>query len=156
MSPSLHLELPGRGALRLRHLLLDFNGTLARDGRLLRGVGGRLRRLRRRLWIEVLTADTFGTAQRALANSGVPVTIVANGAEKLARVRALGANSVAAIGNGRNDLAMLEAAALSICVIGPEGACAQALAAADLVAPTIGVALDVLLEPARLIASLRE
>ena len=37
-------KIPGFGALRLEHLVLDYNGTLALDGRLLRGVGPRLRR----------------------------------------------------------------------------------------------------------------
>ncbi|MDI3259031.1 MAG: HAD hydrolase family protein [Sinobacteraceae bacterium] len=156
MSPNIHVDIPGRGTLRLRHLLLDFNGTLARDGYLIRGVGQRLERLRKKLWIEVLTADTFGTARRALARSGVPVTIVGSGADKLARLRALGADGVTAIGNGRNDLAMFKAAALSICVVGPEGACTETLAAADLAAPDIATALDLLLYPERLIASLRE
>ena len=32
------LEIPGYGAVRLAHLVLDYNGTLAVDGRLASGV----------------------------------------------------------------------------------------------------------------------
>ncbi|HTT08506.1 MAG TPA: hypothetical protein VMH34_06930 [Gammaproteobacteria bacterium] len=78
----LKIDIPGRGKLFLRHLVLDFNGTLARDGRLMRGVTGRLRRLRRILAIEVLTADTFGTASRALRQTGIPCTVINNGRGK--------------------------------------------------------------------------
>ena len=50
---------------------------------------------------------------------------------------------------------MLQAAALGIAVIGPECAAAEALAAADIVAPNILAALDLLLNPLRLVATLR-
>ena len=58
--------IPGLGTLRLQHLVLDFNGTLALDGRLLPGVRPRLRRLARRLELHVVTADTFGSVRRVL------------------------------------------------------------------------------------------
>ncbi len=151
----LNIEIPGRGELLLRHLVLDFNGTLACDGRLIRGVAGRLKKLRKILAIEVLTADTFGTASRALRRTGIPCTVIANGRDKARRVRTLGASSVVAIGNGRNDLEMFRAAALSICVLGAEGAFSQAVTTASLVAPSIHAALDLLLNPGRLTAGLR-
>lgn len=151
----LDLEIPGRAPLRLRRLLLDFNGTLARDGCLLRGVGVKLERLRQRLAVEVLTADTFGTARQSLAHFGIPCTVVANAAAKAERVRSLGGDSVIAIGNGRNDVAMFDAAALAIAVVGAEGLACTALHAADLIAPDIGHALDLLLLPQRLVATLR-
>jgi len=45
----LSVQVPGFGTLRIAHLVLDYNGTLARDGRLLRGVKVRLERLARSL-----------------------------------------------------------------------------------------------------------
>jgi len=50
---------------------------------------------------------------------------------------------------------MLQAAALGIAVIGPEGAAADTLHAADIVAPNIHAALDLLLHPLRVVATLR-
>ena len=50
---------------------------------------------------------------------------------------------------------MLKEAALGICVLGGEGASREAIANADLVALHINDALDLLLKPDRLVATLR-
>jgi soluble P-type ATPase len=50
---------------------------------------------------------------------------------------------------------MLAAATVGVAVMQAEGAAAETLAAADIVVATIGDALDLLLRPARLIATLR-
>jgi soluble P-type ATPase len=60
-----------------------------------------------------------------------------------------------AIGNGRNDVNMLAEAALGIAVMGPEGTSSEAVRAADVVVMSINEALDVLLHPERLKATLR-
>ncbi len=65
------IDIPGFGALRLEHLVLDYNGTLAADGELLPGVGEALRALARDVRIHAITADTFGRAAEMLA--GLPV-----------------------------------------------------------------------------------
>lgn len=155
----LTLEVPGGRPLRLEHLVLDFNGTLACDGELIAGVSERLARLADRLSIHVVTADTFGTAARALA--GLPcalVSLAAGGqaAAKLAFVRELGCERTACIGNGMNDRLMLEAAALGIAVVQREGAAPSALAAADVVCPGIVEALDLFVHPLRIAATLRD
>ena len=67
----------------------------------------------------------------------------------------LGQVSVVAIGNGNNDVGMLAAAGLGIAVLGPEGTASRALTAADLVAGDICSALELLLFPQRLFATLR-
>ncbi len=59
------------------------------------------------------------------------------------------------IGNGFNDVLVLEAAPLSLVVLGPEGASSAALRAADVVCATATDALDLLLEPTALSATLR-
>jgi soluble P-type ATPase len=60
---TLVVELPGTPALELDHLLLDINGTLTRDGRLLDGVADAVTGLRDVVSIRLLSADTFGSAQ---------------------------------------------------------------------------------------------
>lgn len=154
----LDLEIPGTGRLELRYLALDFNGTLALDGALLPGVAERLPALAERLDILAVTADTFGTVREALAGLPVEVRVLAPGPEdraKLALLRDLGAKGCAAIGNGRNDRLMLREAGLGLAVLGPEGLCAEALSAADVVVPDIRAGLDLLLHPRRLVATLR-
>ncbi|MBC7106278.1 MAG: HAD family hydrolase, partial [Firmicutes bacterium] len=134
----------------LRHLVCDLNGTLALDGQVRVATRERLERLANWLDICVLTADTLGMAAQAL--KGIPVRLVTVRGEdtpsaKVEVVKELGPKSVVAIGNGRNDRLMLAEAALGIAVLGPEGASPWALAAADIVVPSIEDALDLLLLP---------
>jgi soluble P-type ATPase len=152
------IDIPGFRVLHILHLVLDYNGTLAADGELLPGVGEALRALAGEVRIHVITADTFGRAAEMLA--GLPVDLViapatAQDEAKLEFVTALGADRVVAIGNGRNDRRMLEAAALGIAVIQREGASAESLRCADVVATDVLDALDLLRHPRRLIATLR-
>ncbi|HUL91357.1 MAG TPA: hypothetical protein VLV56_03315 [Burkholderiales bacterium] len=154
----LEIDIPGFARLSLQHLVLDYNGTLALDGRLLPGVRRRLSTLSRALEIHVVTADTFGAARAALA--GLPCRALILPARrqdraKLAYVKRLGAARTACIGNGRNDRLMLKAAALGIAVLQGEGAAGVTLAEADIVIPAIAEALDLLAKPLRLTASLR-
>jgi soluble P-type ATPase len=160
------LDIPGRQRIELEHLVCDFNGTLAEDGCLWEGLAWRVTRVAAVLQMHVLTADTYGTAERAAALlqeacdasrvSGPVWARVASGIEKEEYVQRLGPQSVVAIGNGSNDVAMLRAAALSICVMGSEGACTQALLACQLVVTNPIDALDAVLRPSRLTATLRE
>jgi len=152
------LSIPGFGRLRLRHLVLDYNGTLALDGRPLPGARPRLERLARSLRIHVITADTFGKARSGLRGVTCKLEILTGGGEdraKAAYVRRLGANRVACIGNGRNDRLMLRVARVGIVVVQSEGASVEAAAAADLLVPSVTDALDLLLKPRRLTATLR-
>ena len=151
----LSVAIPGAAVLQLRHLLVDFNGTIARDGQLIVGVAERLVALRRVLEVEVLTGDTYGTVAQALSGLSVRHTVVQTGADKTARARALLSAGVAAVGNGRNDVDMLRTATLGVAVLGPECSHALTLSAAQLVAPDILAALDLFLQPQRLIACLR-
>jgi soluble P-type ATPase len=105
----------------------------------------------------VITADTFGTAAR-LHGQGIQTQVLPPGDQveaKAALVRALGASQTIAIGNGSNDEAMVREAAVGIAVVGQEGASARTVLAADIVVARIEDALDLLLTPARLIATLR-
>jgi P-type E1-E2 ATPase len=157
------LEIPGRGAYRLAHLVLDVNGTVVAGGQLIAGVRERLLALRQ-AGIEVhwITADTRGRQATLDAELGWPAVRIAPGqtggeaAQKAAFVRQLGARQVVAIGNGSNDAAMLREAALGIAVLGPEGLALDALTAADVVAPDIHAALGLLQDPARLVATWRK
>ena len=153
---SLDIEIAGRPPLHLTHVVvLDVNGTLTDRGRLVVGVADRLAILARQLVPQLLSADTFGNAAAIADALGVEFIRVPDGDAKESHIRSLGANGCAAIGNGRNDAAMLGAAGLGIAVIGPEGAHATAIAAADLVTAAITDALALLTAPQTLVATLR-
>ena len=156
---TISMDIPGLGEQCWEHLVLDINGTLTVDGSLLPGVSGRLRTLADRLLVELLTADTRGTAAGLARELGVQATRVESGQEaeqKRAHVMALGAERVIAIGNGNNDALMLREAGLGIAVLEREGASLAALKAADLVVREINDALDLLLHPTRLLSTLRK
>lgn len=153
----IEVSIPGFRDLQLSHLVLDFNGTLAVDGKLLPGVGEAITALAAHLKIHVLTADTFNAAAQ-VTTLPVQLTITPKQSQaeaKLAYVTELGAAGVVAIGNGRNDRKMLEASALGITLIQKEGAATESVASADLVSNDILSALDLLRNPRRLIATLR-
>ena len=152
---TLRYEIPGTGELLFETLLLDLNGTLTDRGRLIEGVNDRLQRLRSALIILLLSADTLGTLGELSRGLGVSGQRIAEGSEKSALVRELGAAKCVAIGNGRNDAAMLAEARLGIAVIGPEGASSITLASSDLVCTSIIDALDLLIDHSTMASSLR-
>ena len=154
----LRIDIPSRGSLELHYLVLDMNGTIALDGRLLPGVQERLRELRDSLHISLISADTHGGLSDNAAVLGVEAIRLSPGSEseqKASYVSSLSAQAVVAIGNGANDEVMLRTAAVGIAVIGEEGLAATCLQAADIVAPGIHAALDLLVWPRRLVATLR-
>lgn len=154
----IELSIPGRGDLTLRHIVFDVNGTLAVDGVLAPGVAERIAALAGQLEIHLLTADTHGGQAAIDAELGLTAVRVQRGQEreqKGAFVERLGADRVVAVGNGGNDAGMLRAAAVGIAVLGAEGLSVEALQAADVVAASALDALDLLLKPKRLVATLR-
>lgn len=145
--------------LTITDLVLDFNGTLARDGELQVGVGSHIKNLASLVTVHIVTADTFGRVAEAIAGLPCKLQILEPNGQaqaKLDYVNALGADQVACVGNGANDRLMMQAAAIGIAVVQSEGASPQTLMAADVVAPTACDALDLLLHPLRLKATLRE
>jgi soluble P-type ATPase len=152
------LTIPGFGRLSLEHLILDYNGTLALDGRLIDGAAARLRELSGLMELHVITADTFGKVREQLEELPVTLTVLPPGDQaqaKLGYAWRLGLGRTAAVGNGRNDRLMVAQAALGIAIVGPEGAAVETLREARVACPDILAALDLFLEPKRLVATLR-
>ena len=152
---TLSVSIPGFADLRLEHLLLDVNGTLTNRGALMDDVAGRVDRLRGELDIHLVSADTFGSLDSIAESLRVAALAVATGEDKLRVLEQLGRKYCAVIGNGTNDALVLEAAAIGFAVLGPEGASAAALRSADVVCASAVDALDLLLEPKALSATLR-
>ncbi len=158
MDSMIEITVPGRGLLRLEHLVTDVNGTLALDGQLIDGVAKRLAALRDRLTIHLLTADTHGKQvliDQLLNLTAVRIEPGGEAEKKSDYVNKLGAEKVIALGQGANDSLMLVSAQIGICILSVEGAARESLLGADLVMPDILSALDLLDKPLRLIASLR-
>ena len=153
----LTINIPGRDELNLSHLILDYNGTIAEDGEIIEGIRPRLAELSRDLSIYVITADTHGTAAKKC--EGLPLQVLTFPTTEVGLIKAQEAKKlgggVITIGNGFNDIQMSDAADLSICVMGREGCCGALISHCDVVVTSIEDALDLLLIPGRVRATLR-
>ncbi|MBW2077085.1 MAG: hypothetical protein JRI71_05955 [Deltaproteobacteria bacterium] len=152
------IAVPGRDHYSIENLVLDLNGTIALDGKIIGGVKERLITLSKDLTIIVVTADTNKNANKLL--KGLPVTVCtieeSRESEQKARlVREKGEEVTVCVGNGSNDVSMLRESVIGICIVGQEGASSEAMMAADLVVPSINDALELFLKPHRMKASLR-
>ncbi|MBN1103463.1 MAG: ATPase P [Deltaproteobacteria bacterium] len=154
----IEISVPGGKTLLLSFLVLDYNGTMACDGRLIQGVRDRLEKLSSGVEIHVLTADTFGSVRDELTGIPCRLTVIPKDDQAQAKadfIRGLGVGHTVAVGNGRNDQLMLQEAVLGIATLQEEGAAPGTLFAADVVTHSILDALDLLLFPIRMTATLR-
>lgn len=155
----LEVEVPGRERFRIAHVVLDLNGTLMQGGHVPEGAAPRLSSLQEHVVVHLVTADTRGNAAEIAGRFGLTLHMVEAGQESQQKAKVLdglGAARTVAIGNGTNDVEMVKLAALGIAVLGVEGVSGRLLLHADVLVPDICAALDFLLEPERLAATLRE
>lgn len=145
--------MPGEGVLILEEAVFDLNGTLAHDGRVSPEVRLAIRKLKEKITVTVLTAGTFGRLDQVEADLGIRLQRIQTGDEKGDYVQ--GRSGIVAVGNGKNDVAMFEAATLAICVMGPEGCSVEAFRAAHILVRSPVDAIGLLLEPRRITATLR-
>ncbi len=162
MKRGLAVDIPGFGRLELKFLVSDYTGTLARGGKISAAVERRIVRLAEDLEIHILTADTFGTVRRELGL--LPVTIhlleeLRQDVQKMQFAAGLDPQRVAAFGNGNNDRLLLrsvkEGGGLAVAVDNGEGCAVESLQNANVFVTGAENALDLLLETARLKATLR-
>ena len=152
---SIKLDIPQRGAIELQHAVFDINGTLAVDGVAVPGVAERLKTLSNQMSIHLLTAGTHSRLLELEHSLGCPLHVVNRGDEKMRYVQQLGPASVIAFGNGVNDVGMLRLASIGVAILTPEGIAIRAWQTADVLVYGPINALDLLLKPMRLIATLR-
>jgi soluble P-type ATPase len=156
---TLAFSIPGRGHFEITNVLFDLNGTLACEGIIAQSTQARLVTLSAIVTLYVMSADTHGTLDQVSAGLPLQVQRMSPGIgapQKQMFVETLGTQHTIAVGNGRNDAAMLKAAALGIVILGPEGVAPEALLAADVLFGHINDALDSLVNPTRLVATLRQ
>ena len=138
--------------------MIDFNGTLGLDGMLMHGVAPRLEQLARSVDIHVVTANSYGNVKQQLDGINCNIVIIDRDNQDLQKadyLKSLGPEQTIAIGNGRNDKLMLRKAAIGIATLQSEGAAMEAIVMADVLVKDIHDALDLLLFPRRLVATLR-
>ena len=154
----IQIDIPEFGILTLAHFVTDYSGTLSEDGRVLPEVREKLNALAGELKVHVLTSDTFGMAKKELEGVNCTLHVLEGEGHTLQKERyvlSLGADSVVALGNGNNDAKMLRAAKVGIVVCLKEGCSVEALKAAKILVRSPIDAIDLLLNPKRLTATLR-
>ncbi|HEX3639824.1 MAG TPA: hypothetical protein VHV10_00895 [Ktedonobacteraceae bacterium] len=151
---SMQLEIPQRGMIELQHAVFDIYGTLAVDGVAVPGVAECLQTLSSQLAIHLLTAGTDSKRSELERTVGFPFHIMYNGDEKMRYVQQLGPGSVIAFGNGVGDSSMLRLASIGVAVLTSEGIARHAGQTADVLVYGPINALDLLLKPTRLVATL--
>jgi len=153
------INIPHYKNLTLKHVVLDYNGTIAKDGVLKVEVKALLPELCENYTVHVITADTFGSVKAQMKDFSVTVKVLETDnhtAEKAAYIGALGKENCVAVGNGNNDSNMLQHAILGIAIIGDEGCATTTLIQSDISCVKIADALELLLNEKRLIATLRK
>jgi soluble P-type ATPase len=151
------LEMPGREPLLIEHILIDFEGTLAVDRRVDPKAKDKMNLLSRRTKLYVLAQGQDQVPEEVLKKVKAEIVHLKEGEGsqgKLDLLNELGPQRTVAIGNGLDDVAMVENAGLGICVISKEGTASEMVEKADLVVANILDALDFLLKPIRQQATL--
>jgi len=151
------IERPGQGNLEIEFILIDFTGTLASDRRVHPKAKDKINLLSKRTKIYILTVEEKERVEEVLKKLKAEIVYLREGEssqKKLDLLRQLGPVRTVAIGNGVDDVPMIEEAGLGVCVLGKEGTSSEAMKKADVVFMNILDALDFLLKPLRQKATL--
>ena len=152
------IEIPCFKTIEIKNLLFDYNGTLAKDGKIDKKTKKILQKLTKHFRVFVITADTFGSVKEELRDTDVEVLILKSKnhtKEKAGFLKKLGRKKSATIGNGNNDVLMIKKAILSISIVADEGCSSKTLISSDIVSKDIKDAMKLFLKPKRLVATLR-
>ena len=153
------IDIPGWGNMEIENVVLDLNGTLATDGKIPSEVKKKINALAGQVKIYVLTADTQGTATEEVRDMKVELIKIEGKDSKDGKfdfLKSVDLEKTIAMGNGNNDQFILKEAGIGIAILGDEGISVIALKQADIMVKNISDALDLLLKPKRLMATLRE
>ena len=146
------IQRPGQSNLEIEFILIDFEGTLASDRRVHPKAKDKINLLSKRTKIYILTKEEKERGEEVLKKvkaETVHLTEGESSQKKMELLRQLGPARTVVIGNGIDDISMIEEAGLGVCVLGKEGTSSEAMKRADVVFMNILDALDFLLKPLR-------
>ena len=150
-------DIPGQGEIELKTIILDLNGTLSVAGVVPEGVKERLDQLKE-IGYKVLffTGNTRNDADNLATNLGIEWKLAKTAEDKRDLALELEPETCASIGNGLIDSELMKVVKLGIVTLQAEGVHIQTLLNSDIVVPTINDALDLFIDPQRLIATMRK
>lgn len=154
----MNIDIPGRQPFELKNIVFDYNGSIAIDGKLIKGVSENINELSDRFSFYVITADTYGSVEQELSNTNCQVIKIPKSNQDLSKknfVKDLGSSITLAAGNGRNDKLMLKEAILGIGLLQDEGICTETLLNSDILSKSILDVFGYLKNKNRLVATLR-
>lgn len=153
------IDIPGGKSINIKNIVLDYNGTIALDGKLLANVESKIQHLSKEgIAVYILTADTHGTVQEQCRHLSATIKVFNKdnaSVHKANIVDELGGATCISIGNGYNDGAMFEKSALGIIVLGQEGCSTESLMKAKILCRNIEDAFDMIIKKERIVATLR-
>ncbi|RXK01134.1 ATPase P [Arcobacter sp. CECT 8986] len=152
------IDIPSKESFELKNIVFDYNGTIAIDGKLIKGVSESIDELSTLFDFYVITADTYGSVQNELKNTNCKVITITKenqDNQKLEFIKSLDSKTVLSVGNGRNDKLMLKESALGIAILQDEGLCTQTLLNSDILVKSIFDVFALLKDKNRLIATMR-
>jgi len=152
----MNIDIPGVLSFDLKHVFIDYNGTVAHEGNLLPGILKQIETLSSFYKLHILTGDTYGTVRTLLTDESIDVILAYTAKEKLSVIKGFNPSECICIGNGSIDALMLKESAVGICVIGKEGCSSKAILNADIVVNNIFDAFSIISHPNQLIATLKE
>lgn len=149
-------EIPNIGPLDIETVILDLNGTIAIDGVLIEGVKELVEELCKHFRVLLFTGDTHRNGGLIAKELGIEMRLTPDAEAKAEEATKLNPETCAAIGNGRIDLEMFKVVRLPIAVILQECAWTETVNASKIQSTSIIDALNLLLKPKRLIATMRK
>lgn len=149
------LEIPGYDQFHIKNIIFDYNGTIANDGKLL-DIKAQLETLSQSFDVYILTGDTYGNVKKQFHMTDIQLIQTKTGVEKGEFIDQLDPKTCIAIGNGTIDKVMMKKSALAIAVIGHEGCSTQAILNSDLLVKSIEEAISLIVNPIKLVATLKE
>lgn len=154
----MQIQIPGRKQFIIKNIIFDYNGTIAIDGKVIKGVSENINELASRFHFYVITADTYGSVSKELKDINCEVIKIPESEQDISKldfVKKIGADTTLAVGNGRNDKLMLKEAVLGIGILQDEGICTETFMNSDIVLKSILDVFAYLKNANRLIATLR-
>lgn len=149
-------DIPGKGPLEIKTIILDLNGTLSVGGNIVDGSDKLLAKLKEAGFrIVLFTGNTRNDADQICQQLGIEWRLAKNAEDKQHLAHEFESSSCVSIGNGLIDLQLMKAVALRIVTLQAEGVHVQTMLNSDIIVPSFIDALELLLDPQRLIATLR-
>lgn len=153
----MNYDIPGVGTLTIKTIILDLNGTLSVGGAVPEDVKPRLEKLKEQgVHVLFFTGNTRNDADELATKLGIEWKLAKSSQDKRDLALELDPETCASVGNGRIDLELMKTVKLGVVTLQAEGVHIKTLQACDIIVPTINDALDLFIDPQRLIATLRK